>query len=216
MDLGDAWRQDERFDLLFGSGLPVPRGFRIYGGHSRAGWRYRVGDKLRNELSLSADGDDISALAEVPVNGLWRLECRYRRVTDDDFDLIARFDSLEELDLSHTKITDRATLRMHTLQKLRILRLGSCAITDAALEHLVALRSLEELDVCNSRVTAKGLPALAFHPALRIINLRDTPVTGAQLGALTTIPHLRELRLDGRQKHRTHDFAAQRPDVVIL
>jgi hypothetical protein len=210
----DVWDQDDSFDAVFGAGIPIPPGFEAY--RSGGFWRERFGDRQRGRLSLVAVSDDISGLRAVPIRGLWRLDLQRRRLTDDDFDLVARFDKLEELNVSHTPLTDNALLGLHTLQQLRILALGSCAITDTGMEHVAALRKLEDLDLSQTKVTDDGLRALAFHPALHLLNLRDSEVTGERLAPLVTMPALRRLCLSGRQHRHARPFERERPDVEIL
>jgi hypothetical protein len=212
-DLSDAWRADEAFNILFGCNVAVPPGFAPY---ARDAWRNRFGDATHHQLSLRATGDDLSGLAKLTRHELWRLDVRHRRIDDDAFDAICRFDELEELDAAYTAVTDVATHGMHTLQELRWLSLSGCAITDAALAHLVALRALQHLDLSATRVTDAGLSALVHHPHLRVLNLRDTAVTGADLAPLLTLPELRQVWMNHRQHRHAHRFIHEHPEVEIL
>jgi hypothetical protein len=205
----------ENRDPLGYLALPVPTGFAEYG-NVAAGWRYSYADRQHEALSLSALNDDLSGLSALPVNGLWKLSCAHRAITDDAFDHVVRFDLLEELDLGHTRITDRAITAMHTLQRLHWLSLSGCAVTDAAVEHLASLRSLEHLDISGTGVTDDGLRALAFHPALRVLNIRGSHVTGAGLAPLLTLEHLRQVSMSHKQHHHAHAFMRERPEVEVL
>ncbi|MEY2417580.1 MAG: hypothetical protein QOG90_260 [Actinomycetota bacterium] len=211
--LDDAARRDEEFDTLFGAHIPVPRGFR-----PQTTWFYanRVGDAEHHQLSLQAESDDLSGLSELAPGSVWLLDVSHRHIGDADFDLICRFDQLEELNASHTRITDAATRAMHTLQKLRSLSVASCAITDAAMEHIAALRSLEHLDLCSTKVTDEGLRALAFHPKLHTLNIRDSAISGDGLAPLLTLPELRQVSMSHHQHHHAHQFVHERPEVEIL
>jgi hypothetical protein len=167
-------------------------------------------------LSLRAAGDDLAGLAELPSDGVWLLNVRGRRITDAAFDAVCRFDHLEELDASHTDITDAATRAMHTMQALRALSLSGCAITDAAMPHIAALGALEHLDLSATQVTDEGLRALSFHKNLRVLNLRDTPISGEALAPLLTLPRLRQVSLNHHQYRHAHRFIRQHPEVEIL
>jgi hypothetical protein len=195
--------------------LPVPPGFVEYGG-IREGWRYSYADRNHQALSLRARSEDLSGLAQLPPDGLWKLVCRHCPITDDDFDTVVRFDHLEDLDLTKTRITDRATATMHTLQRLRVLSLASTAVTNAALDHVAALRSLEHLDISDTAIDDDGLRALAFHPHLRILNVRKSGVTGEAFAPLLTTPELRQIWVTSRQHHHARRFSKERPEVELL
>ncbi|MEY2471649.1 MAG: hypothetical protein QOK28_978 [Actinomycetota bacterium] len=211
--LDDAARRDEEFDTVFGAHIPVPRGFRL---QTTSFWRNRFADATRHELSLQAEGDDLSGLSELAPGSLWLLDISHTHVGDADFDLVCRFDRLEELNASHTRITDAATRAMHTLQELRSLSLSSCAITDAGMEHIAALRALEHLDLCSTKITDEGLRALAFHPKLHTLNVRDTAITGDGLAPLLTVPELRQISMSHHHHRHAERFVNARPEVEIL
>ena len=212
-DLGDAWYADDRFNVLFGCRIAVPPGFRPY---QTDAWRNRVGDAEHHQLSLMAIGDDISGLAQLAPRDLWRLDVGRRRITDADFDVICRFEELEELNASDTRITDAAARALHHLQELRWLSFSRCHITDAAMEHIAGLRALEHLDISGTQVTDSGLRALAFHPKLRVLNIRDTVITGEALAPLVTLPELRQVWMTHHQHRHAHHFSDERPEVEIL
>lgn len=212
-DLSDAWRADERFNVLYGCGIPIPPGFEPY---SRDSWRNRVGDVEHHQVSLVALGTDLSGLAKLGARDLWRLDVSRQRVTDADLDFVWRFDELEELDAAHTRITDAATHGMHTLQELRWLSLSACSITDAAMEHIAGLRALEHLDISATNVTDEGLRALAFHPSLRVLNIRDSHISGEALAPLLTTPQLRQVWMTRHQHKQALRFEHERPEVELL
>ncbi|HVV35746.1 MAG TPA: hypothetical protein VHC63_04025 [Acidimicrobiales bacterium] len=213
--LGDAWQADAAFEALHHPDIEVPRGFRPFG-FGRTAWRNDFADTSHRALSLVAESSDLSGLAQLASHALWKLVCIDERTTDDDFDHVVRFESLEELDLSKTRVGDRSATAIHTLQKLRWLSVASTRITDAAMEHFAGLRALEHLDVCDTAVTDEGLRALAFHPALRVINVRGSHVTGEALAPLLTLPNLRQVWMTRGQHHHARHFAHERPEVDIL
>jgi Leucine-rich repeat (LRR) protein len=211
--LGDAWRQDDAFDALYGAHIPAPPGFRV---KTTSFWRDRFGDATRHQLSLQAEGNDISGLSQLAPNAVWLLDMSHRHVDDADFDSVCRFDQLEELNMAHTRITDAAASAMHTLQELRWLSVASCAITNVAIEHFAGLRALEHLDIQGTRVTDEGLRSLAFHPALRVLSIRESAITGEALAPLLTVPELRQIWMTHHQHRRAHRFIDERPEVEIL
>jgi len=205
--------------------LRVPPGFVEYNPQS-GGWfdhpievhgsPLRSADHARRALSLRALSGDLSGLAQLPPDGLWKLVCRGAAVTDEQFDAVARFPLLEELDLEHTHITDRALAAMHTMQQLRTLSLASCAVTDAGVEHIAGLRALEDLNIVGTAISDDGLPALAHHPNLRVLNIRATRITGESLAPLLTMPCLRRISMDHKQHRHARRFSGERPEVEIL
>ena len=206
----------ETREFLLRPSLVVPPGFSEYGGQSFFAAMYRYGDEVRNRLSLSADTADLTGLADVPDDGLWRLSLHGRPVVDADLRALTRFHTIEELELGSTSVTDAGLVELVGRPMLRVLNLARCHITDAGMEQFARMPALEELILFHTDVTDAGLRALAFHPELAVLDLRGTRVSGDALAPLLTVPELHELRLPRGARRHARRFGRERPDVRIL
>ncbi len=123
--------------------------------HSRDLLTWPVGYRKMAWLDLSHTRVDDGWLVDAtePAWDVMRLNLESTQTTDAALPLIARMESLTELDLTHCKITDTglATLRGH--QHLRQLWLVGTAITDAALPILETMPRLERVVIDGTQVS---------------------------------------------------------------
>ena len=110
------------------------------------------------------------SITEVSPNSQWDLK-------DADLQALSDLPALQELQLDHTNITDRATVYLESCPRLRVLALRQVQITDASLTHIAKLTQLRELDLWGTRVTSGGLHALTPLRYLEVLVLHDTSVT---------------------------------------
>ena len=109
-------------------------------------------------------------------------------------------ETVDELDLSDTEITDKALANLKGLTELQTLRLGSVFregldITDEGVAHLTALTNLEELDLNSTDITDKALTMLKGLTKLRKLRLDGTQITDVGLNYLKELTNLQELNL---------------------
>jgi Leucine rich repeat len=67
-------------------------------------------------------------------------------LTDDDLALLEAFPNLQQLTLSHTKISDAGLVHIKKLKQLEWLDLSQTRVTDAGLVHIEGLNKLETLN----------------------------------------------------------------------
>jgi hypothetical protein len=127
-----------------------------------------------------------------PVRAALKMNFAGEPIGDAGLAELRRVATLQELDLSRTKITDAAAPHLAALRELRIVNLSGTALTDAALPHLVALPNLRELHLGGTAVTDAGAESLAKMPALEELWL-PAGVTTAGLTALAQSKSLREV-----------------------
>lgn len=118
-------------------------------------------------------------------------------ITDQGLKSIAKFDSLEGLQLAATGITDQGLSEISRLPKLQGLGLERTAVTSSGLVHLRQLQSLRYLGLTFTNVDDSGLGAIAELRGLENISLANTKVRGLGLGALAELPKLETLSLRG-------------------
>lgn len=78
------------------------------------------------------------------------------RISDASAGQLAAFRQLEELDLSRTDIGDETVSRLRSLVNLRVLWLTKTRVSDASCGALGRLKRLEMLDISETAVTAAG------------------------------------------------------------
>lgn len=88
------------------------------------------------------------------------------------------------VDLSATKITDKAVAALEPAKKLRMVRLSETGITDSAIETLLKLPELESVNFYGTKVTDAGVLKLAALPKLKHLYLWQTSVTPDAIKAL--------------------------------
>ena len=119
-------------------------------------------------------------------------------ITDDDLLPLAEvscvLESLENLDLSYTEISDEGLAHLAGLRSLREVCLSCTGIRGGGLIHLVGLTELRALDLSLTG-TALSPNLLDQFPDLESLNLRNTEVTGAALRPLARMAKLRDLDL---------------------
>jgi hypothetical protein len=129
-------------------------------------------------------------------------------VTDRGVAVLARFEGLKELHLSH---------QLYQREGRTNIYLGP-ALTDAGLASLKGLKNLEVLSVDGAEITDAGLEALLEMPRLEVLDLSKTKVSDAGLETLKRIKKLRFVRLDGSRVTCQGAQALQEalPDLRVL
>src|SRR4029077_4794720 len=72
---------------------------------------------------------------------------------DEGLARLVKLTSLQELDLTSTKVSDAALIHLDGLTRLQSLDLTSTQITDAGLDHLAGLTNLQSIDLTGTKVT---------------------------------------------------------------
>jgi hypothetical protein len=113
-----------------------------------------------------------------------------RRVLGDDF-----FNSVVEVDLHETGVSDAELEHLEGLDQLQTLRLYGTNVSDAGLEHLKGLNQLQTLELYDTNVGDAGLEHLKGLSRLQLLALTHTKVTDAGLEHLKGLSQLRTLAL---------------------
>ena len=126
---------------------------------------------------------------------------RSRWVTDGDLEmLVAAFPDLENLDLSHTHVTDLGLGSIAKLSKLKALNLYFAEhVTESGVARLGELRSLERLNLRGARMSDSGMEFMSHLRNLRELDVGMTQITDTSLEHLEGLPHLEKLALGGNR-----------------
>ena len=155
-------------------------------------------------LLLAVNADWIAALggrAGTNAQGaITMVNLRGSFVSDSDLDRIAALDSLEKLDLSHTRVTDLGLQRLKNLRNVRELNLFYAElVTDEGLAAVKTWPRIERLDFRGTKVTDNTLALLAGKDSIRALDIGFAEVTDSGLQHLPKLAGLRELAFGGNK-----------------
>lgn len=103
----------------------------------------------------------------------------YRKTfNDDDLNLLTdAADSVIEIDLGSSKVTDKGIAKLAKFKNLKILKLNGTSITNQGLAALSGLENLESINLHHTSITNVGLKALYGKSKLLKVYLWQTKVT---------------------------------------
>jgi serine/threonine protein kinase/Leucine-rich repeat (LRR) protein len=151
---------------------------------------------------LRLDGISVDHLITALPTGLpnlRQLDCDSAR--DSDMESLGSWDSLENLSLRGTQVTDVGLASLRKLSRLIELDVSSTPIHGDGFLTLRRL-PLKKLSLDFAPLSGDGVLAIAQLPNLESVSLRGTAVDNASLEALTAIDGLRSL--DVRKSWTTH------------
>lgn len=142
--------------------------------------------------------------------------------TDDDLEVVERFDTLKQLTLmNRKKITDEGLRHVSGLTELEVLALNGTNVSgeglshlrncrrlkglpmnntplmDIGLSHISHLGNLEWVQLSGTQITDQGLSHLSGLTNLESLELRDTAITDDGLKHLSNLKSLKKLHLRG-------------------
>jgi Leucine-rich repeat (LRR) protein len=125
------------------------------------------------------------------------LDLSESRVSDAGLRLLKILPNLQTLSLGKTRVTGKGLKHLRGLIRLRTLNLRETGVTDAGLAHLAGLTKLESLDLSGTGVTVKGLKHLKGWTNLKALSLADKQVNDDMLAALVRAGRLHLLSQAG-------------------
>ena len=121
-------------------------------------------------LIPNTDVSDVGLRAIPDPAAIVSLDLALTGISDDSLKFIGEnCPNLEALDLTATLISDAGIGSLTGLQKLKILSLSGCRVTDNAVAHLTKIASLTELHLDYTSLTRDGLEALRPNPRLKTV-----------------------------------------------
>lgn len=153
------------------------------------------------DLSNSPRVDDefVRKLAGSPVaQSLIQLDLSGTRITDATAETLIEFSRLDSVSLSRTELSDTGMRLLSRLTRLNYLGLCATRITDEGLASLASLKRLDSLLLSGTEVTDEGLQSLAGLP-LTVLWLGNTRITddGIEIVADSHASRLRNLDVRG-------------------
>ncbi len=143
------------------------------------------------------DDEGLSRLKGL-VNLKWLIFFNNDNITDVGLARLEGLPSLEELELSSTRITGRGLEHLKRMPALKKLELNAASIGDADLVHFQDFPNLEFLSLAGTNVTDAGIIHLKKLTRLVSLNLSATKVTAAGMKELRDA--LPELSIDHAPK----------------
>ena len=162
----------------------------------------RFRDAMVTYLRLVYSGreriDTLETLAGVPLAELDKSYYKFLDVTDTQITRYLRNpDTLTQLVLGHTSITDAALAKLSTATKLEWLDLADTNITDKGVEHLSKAGSLAQLNIEGTRVTDRSLKVVEHLQRIERLDLSRTNITDDGLASVAALSNLKYLWLTG-------------------
>ena len=156
------------------------------------GFHWSIGDVRFDGKKVTGRGFDGLA----GCRKLFAMHLADTRVDDEGLQQIKRLDTLRELYLHRTQVTDRGLVDLQrALPDLEQLALSGTGITDDGLPHVAALPRLRNLFLDGTAITDQGMQHLKAMQHLGILDSTGTKVGDAGLGCLRHMVTLRVLRL---------------------
>jgi hypothetical protein len=148
-------------------------------------WIERLGGKVER----NAQGK----VVRVTLRGSW--------VNDAEMLRLAQMPDLEQLDLSHTRITDEGLLRLKPAPKIRDLNLFYAEwITDQGMTAIRGWKHLKRLNVRGTRISDGTLEIISGITGLESLDIANTQFTDNGLEHLITLVQLKELAMGGGRR----------------
>src|SRR5262249_1335143 len=154
--------------------------------------------------------DAAGAIVGVNLRGSW--------INDVEMIDLAWLPSLEQLDLSHTRITDEGMLRLKPAPRIADLNLYYTElITDQGMTAIRDWKRLKRLNVRGTRISDGTLQIVSKMAGLEALDIANTQVTDNGLDYLLTLTNLRELAI-GRSRLSDNALAVLRmlPTLTYL
>lgn len=97
-------------------------------------------------------------------------------LTNRDLERVGGYDTLAELYIKGSEITDEGLKHLSDLTNLRVLELDTPQVTDAGLEHLLGLERLLVLKLVDTQVTEQGIERFEEAVPACHVRVKRTPV----------------------------------------
>jgi len=138
----------------------------------------------------------------------------FRKVfTDADIAILADVaDSVTEVDLGSSKVTDKGIAELAKFKNLKSLKLNGTAVTDQGLAALSGLENLESLNLYNTAITDAGLKSLQGKSKLLKVYLWKTKVTDAGVKELEK--SLKDARAKAQEQVSEADRDTRVPQLI--
>ena len=148
---------------------------------------------------------------------VYSINASNQKLRDTDVAKIALFDSVENIYLERTRITNDGLRNLQDLRSVRTLILASTRINDDGMEIVASFPRLQMLSLARTRVTDEGLSHLENSHALERLYLGGSRVNGSGLGALKALPRLRWLSFQGSNvDDQLLDHVVELPNLQVL
>lgn len=145
------------------------------------------------ELGGKVKRDQAGNIVAVDLRGAW--------VYDSQLMELARMPKLEQLDLSHTRISDEGMLYLKPAPRITDLNLYYAEqITDQGLNAIKNWKYLKQLNVRGTRISDGTLEIVSHLTQLEALDIANTQITDNGLDYLMTLVNLKELSLGRRRE----------------
>lgn len=165
-------------------------------------WISALGCKVRQ--------DRAGHIVAVDLRGSW--------VYDSELIELAKLTHLEQLDLSHTRLSDEGMLYLRSAPGITDLNLYYTEqITDQGMSAVKDWKHLKRLNLRGTRISDGTLEIVSHLTQLEALDIANTPITDNGLDYLMTLINLKELSL-GRRRESDNEVEVLRllPTLTYL
>jgi internalin A len=173
-------------------------------------------------LPAAGPTDWISALGGTvkhdPDGNVVAVNLRGSWIYDSQMLELARMPRLEQLDLSHTRISDEGMMYLRSAPGIVDLNLYYAEqITDQGMSAIKDWKHLKRLNLRGTRISDGTLETVSHLVQLEALDVANTPVTDNGLDSLITLTNLKELSL-GRRRESDNEIELLRllPTLTYL
>ena len=163
----------------------------------------RHGHEDRLPAAITTRSGNVVGMSFAVISNIDSCPCEtteYPTYVDDEFlQLVANIQTLEQLDLQHSKLTDTGLSALRRLRHLKFVDLSNTSVTPAGLQQLQG-SSIEELllnGVNRNWDSEELFNVLAGFPMLSSLQIQNIQLTAASIERLRSLPSLKTLSLTG-------------------
>jgi len=134
------------------------------------------------------------------------LRVAFQNIGDEELEIISTlFPSLQVLDISHTKVTDKGLRSLNALKNLKVLIASETALSDQGIAGLnsSSLSQLEELNLRGTKVSENILEYLTNFKSLKKADFRHTSFTKQWTEKLRGPETLEEIYISAKDKEES-------------
>jgi len=113
-------------------------------------------------------------------------------LTDNEMPMVAKFQHMKKLKLSHTKITDKGLAYLKNCGT-KELDISGTLVSDKGMDTVATMKNLQELTLTDCNITDKGIEQIKDLPRINIVVMSGTKITDKAIKALENSLSMRRI-----------------------
>ena len=189
-------REGEIANILQSNGASIKFGFTgpQWIANCPGSWVFnRVTEVDTSRLVSKGGSDELLKICE--LKSVVKLNFSIARIDDAVFERIQSVNTIEELTVNSSNLTDRSAKTLSRMSRLRVLNASGTRIGDASVKAIVEHSAITNLDLGGTAITDAALADIAKCGRLRKMSLAFTSVSDTGLSYLRDMADLEDLNL---------------------